>query len=398
MKKLTILFAAIALVCFSVPAMAVDWNFYGSARMATYYVSDDLGKVAKGAEDGVQDTQWDFQGNSRIGANVKAEHIKGQFELGLKGTGSGDVDVGTRRLYGQWDFGAGKLKVGKDYTPVSQFISGQAFDGDLGLLGIGTMYGSRLGQVALSFGGFTVALITPQSGNFSNMASTTSSLPATLTTRVVGTSTTVFRSPGASATTYTASGTVQETLPKLEVGWGMAFDTWNFGIQGGAQTYEVKDVVSKKDGKKNDIDVTSYELGATAGVNFGPAYVKASGAYGQNWSNANWAATGYGTSVAYWDGDDGTDDTTSWMAALVAGLKVSDMLSFEAGFGYRVDDPDLKGYDKQKQYGLYGQAVIVLAPGVYIIPEVGYFDKGDGFDGDDAGNRVYAGGKWQIDF
>ena len=40
MKKFTILMAAIALVCFSVPAMAVDWNFYGNARMQTFWTSD----------------------------------------------------------------------------------------------------------------------------------------------------------------------------------------------------------------------------------------------------------------------------------------------------------------------------------------------------------------------
>jgi hypothetical protein len=370
MKKFTILIAAIALVCFSVPAMAADWNFYGSARMATYYVSDDLGDANTAAgNDGTTDLQWDFQGNSRIGANVKAENIKGQFELGLKGSNTGDVDAGTRRLYGVWDFGAGKLKVGKDYTPVSQFISGQAFDGDLGLLGIGTMYGSRIGQVALSFGGFTVALITPKSGQISTDAGVAS------------------------------TGDVEEMLPKLEVGWGMAFDTWNFGLQGGAQTYEIKDVTSLKDGSKNDVDVTSYTIQATAGANFGALYVKGSVAMGQNWSDAQWGVTGYGNSVAYWDGDDDTKDTDSMMAALVAGFKLSDALSFEAGFGYRVDDPDLNGYDKQKQYGVYGQAVIVMAPGVYLIPEVGYFDKGDASaTGDDAGNRIYAGGKWQIDF
>jgi len=370
MKKFTILIAAIALVCFSVPAMAADWNFYGSARMATYYVSDDLGDgTTQAGNDGTQDLQWDFQGNSRIGANVKAENIKGQFELGLKGSNTGDVDAGTRRLYGVWDFGAGKLKVGKDYTPVSQFISGQAFDGDLGLLGIGTMYGSRIGQVALSFGGFTVALITPKSGQISTDAGVAS------------------------------TGDVEEMLPKLEVGWGMAFDTWNFGLQGGAQTYEIKDVTSLKDGSKNDVDVTSYTIQATAGANFGALYVKGSVAMGQNWSDAQWGVTGYGNSVAYWDGDDDTKDTDSMMAALVAGFKLSDALSFEAGFGYRVDDPDLNGYDKQKQYGVYGQAVIVMAPGVYLIPEVGYFDKGDASaTGDDAGNRIYAGGKWQIDF
>ncbi len=79
MKKFTILMAAIALVCFSVPAMAVDWNFYGNARMATFYTSID----EKDTGDKSTDLRWELQGNSRVGANVKADHIKGQFELGL---------------------------------------------------------------------------------------------------------------------------------------------------------------------------------------------------------------------------------------------------------------------------------------------------------------------------
>ncbi len=34
MKKLFIVFAVL---CLAAPAMAADWNFYGSARMATFY-------------------------------------------------------------------------------------------------------------------------------------------------------------------------------------------------------------------------------------------------------------------------------------------------------------------------------------------------------------------------
>ncbi len=34
MKKLLIIFAVL---CLAAPAMAADWNFYGSARMATFY-------------------------------------------------------------------------------------------------------------------------------------------------------------------------------------------------------------------------------------------------------------------------------------------------------------------------------------------------------------------------
>ncbi len=96
------------------------------------------------------DFRWDFQGNSRLGANVKADHIKGQVELALSGgDGNGDGSdgsVNTRRAYGVWNFGAGSLKVGKDYSPVSQFVSAQVFDGDAGLIGFGAPYAGRPGQ------------------------------------------------------------------------------------------------------------------------------------------------------------------------------------------------------------------------------------------------------------
>ena len=155
MKKLMVLIAALALVCFSVPAMAVYWNFYGNARMATFWEARDFGDGTNAAEtdDKDSDLVWDLQGNSRFGANIKSENLKAQIEMGIS-----ESNVSSRRVYGVWDFGAGKLKVGKDYTPVSQFISGQVYDGDLGLLGIGTAYGSRKGQIALSFGAFNIAL------------------------------------------------------------------------------------------------------------------------------------------------------------------------------------------------------------------------------------------------
>jgi hypothetical protein len=123
MKKLILIIAALALM--ASPALAVDWNFYGSARMATFYNSRDFGdgENAAGTDDKDAEVQWNLQGNSRLGATVKAENISGRFEFGIN-----ESTVTSRRIFGVWDFGAAKLKVGKDYTPVKQFISGQAFD------------------------------------------------------------------------------------------------------------------------------------------------------------------------------------------------------------------------------------------------------------------------------
>lgn len=380
MKKFTILIAAVALVCFSVPAMAVDWNFYGSARMATFYTSDDLGdSTTAGGDDGDSGIQWDLQGNSRFGANVKAENIKGQVELALKGSGSGDVDVGTRRIYGTWNFGSGWMKVGKDYTPVSQFISGQVFDGDLGLLGVGTQYGNRVGQIAFGFGGFEIALITVDTRNVEAEF-------------VVG-----------GFTFDIAEGDVDKYLPKIEAKWGMSFDAWSFGLQGGFQTFQVEDVVSSVDGDKNDIDVTSYTIGGDVGFNFGPGYVKAALSYGQNIGTAGWGIPGNRNAGGYaeWDGDDDTENVDTFQGALVGGMKVSDMLSFEAGVGYRKDDPDSDyplGDEDPETLAVYLQSVIALAPGVYIIPEVGYFDEGKTYADADGTTTFYLGAKWQINF
>jgi hypothetical protein len=78
-------------------------------------------------------------------------------------------------------------------------------------------------------------------------------------------------------------------------------------------------------------------------------------------------------------------------------LKVSDTLLFEAGAGFRSDDNDAAS-DKDQAWSAYLQAVVTLAPGVYIVPEAGYFDFMDDNAGNDEGYRWYAGAKWQIDF
>lgn len=369
MKKLTILIALAAVVCFSVPAMAVDWNFYGSARMATFYRSQN----DKDVGDKFTDFEWDLQGNSRLGANVKADHIKGQVELGLSGSDGGDGNVSTRRIYGTWNFGAGELKVGKDYSPVSKFVSAQAFDGDQGLIGYGAPYGGRPGQLAISFGGFDLALVTPRTG-------------ANLEDPETG---------------IDAGGQPKRVFPKIEASWGMGFDAWNFDLFGGYQYYSIKNVPTLADpGDTNDIGITSYIVGVSGQFNFGPAFVGAQFQYGQNLGNARWSG-GQGQTAAQWDGDDSTDDVKTYGGILIAGMKVSDMLSFEGGIGYIVDDPNEapNNFDeKDEAYNVYLMSTIALAPGVYIVPEVGYQEFGNNPQDDDQGNRWYGGAKWQIDF
>ena len=172
MKKHILAIAALALI--ASPALAVDWNLYGSSRVQTWYTSRDYGDGLNpaGTDDEDAELQWGtgngLANNSRFGARVKAENIRGRVEVQMKANSDGDpgsyISTESRLLWGEWDFGGGKLLVGKDYTPISQFVSGQAYDEDLGLLSIGAAYGNRISQIKLTFGGLQVALIEPKTG------------------------------------------------------------------------------------------------------------------------------------------------------------------------------------------------------------------------------------------
>jgi len=382
MKKLIAIFAVLLLAA---PAMAADWSFYGSQRMATFYVADDFGDFVRA--DGEEDDwglDWNFQSNSRLGARVKADKVNGHIELGLKGSDGSDTDVGTRRAYGTWKFADNaSLKVGKDYSPVTRFISGQVFASDDGLLGSGNFYGKRPGQLGLTMGGFDLALIT-------NALVTSGYSIATLG----GTAT----APGVNPT----GGDPDMNLPKIEASWLLKFGGFDIRPFGGFQYFQVAstDQSEALGTLVDDIDVFSYVVGIDSMVNLGAFYLGGQFAYGINWDNANWANARLGTagSKALLDGNDDVSDTTSWTAMLVAGLTFTPTLKFEVGAGYRVDEPDLDGVDEDEMWQIYGQAVVTLAPGVYIIPEVGYLDKMDNFAGEDEGYQWYAGAKWQIDF
>jgi hypothetical protein len=354
--------------------MAADWSFYGSQRMATFYVADDFGDFTRAdGEDDDWGLDWNFQANSRLGARVKADKVTGHIELGLKGSDGSDTDVGTRRAYGVWKFtDNASLKVGKDYSPVTRFLSGQVFASDDGLLGAGNFYGKRPGMLGLQIGGFEIAAIT-------NPLITTSYLPA--------------------LNVAPTNSDPDWNVPKIEASWLLKFGSFDIRPFGGVNYFKVDQAGSTV--LTDDIDVWSYVVGLDSMLNIGAFYVGGQFAYGINWSNANWANARLGTAGSFvsLDGTDDTTDCISWTAMLVAGLNFTPTLKFEVGAGYRNDEPDdVDGIEEDEMWQIYGQAVITLAPGVFLIPEVGYLDKMDNFLGEDEGYQWYAGAKWQIDF
>ena len=405
MKKLI---AVCAVLLFVAPAFAADWAFYGSQRVNTFFVNNDYGKVGPatttnpttnnpGSRFGVgQDgtgknddwgMQWDFQPGSRFGAKVKADKVSGQIEVGLNmansnggnqfnGTSYGDGYVSARRAYGVWKFSdTGSLKVGKDYTPVSNLISGKAFDDDGGLLGNGDFYGGRYGQVALQVGGFEIAFMTNplRTDGFVTYPSGASQLGGT---------------------------DIDWNVPKIEARYTLKLDKFEIAPFAGFNYFKIDKGNSTT--VTDDLEVISYVLGLNFKGDIGAAYFTAQGAYGQNWRNARWApgfnpASAQASSASLKDGDD-VNDSTSWMVGGTVGLKFTDTVKFEVGGGYRNDDADVGGADDIGSWIAYGQVVLTLAPGVYLVPEVGYIDYMDTVASEELGYTWYAGMKWQIDF
>jgi len=354
MKKFFVMLAAVAfVVAFTAPSFAAEWSFYGSARVSTFWASEDFGDGidATGSDDDF-DLGHSLQGNSRFGANVKAgDNLTGKVEMGTSAS-----TVNTRVIWGEYDFGGFKLGVGQNYTPLNFFISNQVFGGDTDMLPYGGIYNGRRPMVQAKFGGFKVALVTPQNNGLDSFAVADEDV----------------------------------TIPLIEAAYSFKVAGLSLDLQGGYQTYSVVNAAD------DDYDVTSYIVAIGGSYNMGPFYFAANYWMGQNVGNMNMWQQGF--SQASFDVvDEDVLDNDGYGYLIVAAFTLSDMVRFEAGYGsssFDVDSAD----EKDDTSAYYVQATINLAKGVSIVPEIGNVNYGDDSLGADEGSTTYYGLKWQISF
>lgn len=358
MKKLLVV---LLVLIFATPAMAAEWDFYGSARAGFWYTQfdEDASEATEDANgvDPESDTDLNYfiQGNSRIGAKVKtSDIIGGRFEYG--------ATPNLRLLYGTVKLGGATLLGGVDYTPVDTLYSNQVANTDGGLNNEGMIYEGRLGQAKLQMGGFQVALVVPTVQGISGVTD--------------------------------VDANTDVMLPKVELAYDLNMDTMSVGGYFGFQTYD-RYMAGESD------SVTSYVLGARGKFNFGPAYVNFCVAFAQNGADyglslANKYAAAQDTSGA------DVEDATSIMGALVFGAKLGASLGIEAGVGYLSNSVDVGGEENTGDaMTYYVQLPITVAQGFFVVPEVSIFDLGENDNGattTENGQRVDFGAKIQINF
>lgn len=371
MKKLFILFVAVAMVAaFTVPAMAeAEWNFYGSARMTTFYVDDDPDTIGVDSDKG---TVWAQQGNSRIGAKVKFnDEIGGRFEM--------SDSFGKRLLYGTYNFGGGELLLGQSYTPTTYFYSNSVYNGDGDLLNLGQFYEGRQPMIQVKFPfGLKVALVKPTAGTY-----------------VQDTAAGVFPWDPDVVTNYDTD----VTLPKIELSYKFKTDVFFVDVFGGYQTFDLEsNVVGLK-----DTDITSTVYGVGGGANIGPVYFKLGAHKGENLDDfaGLWHQVGgdAGATIDPATGKVTDNDAMGYLA--VVGFKAGDAATIEAGYGYQEYDSNSKAVGAQEDEAVqyYVNATINITKGFFIVPEIGLIDrKQSAVKGAEEGDITYFGLKWQINF
>jgi hypothetical protein len=361
MKKLMVLVAALALVAGSaMTAAAADWNFYGHARVATFI--SDIEEQGPAPKEDTTNYDQELQGNARIGATVNvSDELTGGFEYG--------TGVNVRKLYGEWNFGAGSLLVGQTYTPLNYFYSNQVYETDNDMLAQGGVYSGREAMIRLKFGGFEIAAINPNDDY--------------ATDDVVD--------GGLGLDTETS-------FPAVEANYNLVMDLFSMNLGAGYQTFEIIDPVL------GDQDVDSWIVSLGARTEVGPAYIGGNAYFGENvgqiiavslegdseWDDGNFS---YDTTTGK------VEDNEGWGYIIAAGFKANDMFSFEAGYGYaeaeEYDFGTLTHQDNEVQT-YYLQSTITLAPGVFITPEIGMIDGEENVNG--SYETMYYGAKWQINF
>lgn len=367
MKKLIVAVAALALMAGS--AYAADWNFYGSARVSTFWEDVDV----DGGPD--PDTQFDeaLQANARIGATVKvSDELTGHFEYGAAedkdangdSAGSGSKDANIRLLYGEWNFGAGKLLVGQDYVPMVLGGSNQVYAADNTLAGWGEVDGSRHAQIKLTFGGFQIAFVENNTNYYDGTASA-------------------------------SEDDVDVIMPMIQAQYALTYDNWVFTLAGGYQTFDV-------DNGTVDDDVTSWGLGLDVAVTFGAFAITGQIHGGTNVGNiydiyVNDGDLAGGQGYADVSGTKVIDNDAIG-GRIAVGYTFNEMFGVEVGYGYQQTEYDMTGSEEDEVQSYYIQFPITLAPGVHVVPEIGVVDFEDDWNNDGEDEVTYFGAKWQINF
>jgi hypothetical protein len=428
MKKISVfLIAAAMLLAFTASVSASEFSFYGNARLNTFSWENSKEVNAKSLygvemntnndDSTINDSDLYFNESdrdldlsltpiSRFGAKITvSDELTANIEFGVGGSSSSN---NLRHLYGEYDFGAGKILVGQTWHPfaVNVGYSNQVGNVDDGLGSTGAFGTGRKPQIRLSFGDFAIHFMQPSISDIPGIGNGLHTDDVT----------------NAHYWTNNEFDEYDASWPHIAAVYNAAYENFTFGITGAFQTYEVSDTrgdyyeistglgpYDTLTGRSYDVDSHAVKLGIQG--DFGILKLGATYGFGQNVGNMgldSGSKKGGATPQAFYRGSRsattgiftgvdaiGNVDTTAY--TIVGSFKVNDQVTLEAGYGKVSNDLDdaLKN-DEASAY--YLQAAFTVADGFTVTPEIGKYDYEQDCNGKDEGDATYFGAKWQINF
>ena len=342
MKKISLI---ILISCVFIGLTAVNWDFYGSARMMMWYEQDN--EDLTGSESRLN-LNYGLQGNSRFGATVEHDNYTGGVEMGLSGSGAS-----LRKVYAEYDFGNMSLLVGQTYTGFADFGS-QVYWVDNNLIGFGMAYDGRNPMVKLSMdNGFYAMAMPPEKHGLGS---------------------------------FTADQ-FDALIPKMNFGYDYSSGKMRLHPTFG---FNMTQLNSDFNSGEYDDQVLSYNLGVTFDYDMDSMFLRIQGNYGQNVSyyGFDYSST---KSSPYWAEEEVKNAST--MSAYVD--LTFNNISLGAGLE-QSDNDDLDDADAaMSAYALYNYE---MAKNLCLVPEVGMIDYMEDGMGNTEGQRIYFGAKLQANF
>jgi hypothetical protein len=393
MKKWGIgLAAGVTAMALAAPAMALDVTPYGAVRVGTWWMQNEFYSSA-GVKRTDSDFSLDLQGDSLFGIRAKEGDFSAVAEIGAYNPKNYRGGMELRLLFAEWNFGGGKLRIGKTPSPYV-YRTQQVWDSDGGMNGYGSLWDGRYANIKLTLNnGLYFTLMQPRTGNAVNSYTTNASTTDSLAQ---------FNQTGNTYPTG-ASTNYNTVMPKIVVGYEGKFSKLAYG-GGVAYNYYNVETRTTPTATPAKSDIHSYLVYFHGKADLAPVELSYNVFTGRNtgdlMSSANTpyvavpSTTGAGTG--------GYFDTTNFVDAYTyggwgqIGYTIDKKWKVFAGASYVADDNKRTAVDAR--FCSFINAQYQATKNFKIVPEIDYIDDMKNTRGLKEPKQYIVGAKWEMTF
>lgn len=391
-----------AALAMSTPALALELTPYGAVRVGTWYTASTYyaypaataTSPARGTAQHDGDFTLDLQGDSLVGFRAKEGDFSGVAEIGAYNPKNRSAGLELRLLFGEWDFGAGKLRVGYAPSPYV-FRSEQTFDSDGGFNGYGSLWDGRYAQIKVTANnGFYLSLMKQGTGKAAGGGNDLIVVPGSTDSAVNGNNWngTAFTN---TATQYAAANTNYDTFfPKTIVGYEGKSGIVSYG--GGVAGNYFKVTSSANDAVAFQDEIYSYLAFAHCKIDLAPVEIKLNAYSGQNIGNLM-SNPGAANGSLYFRNTAGqTANAYTYGGWAQVGYLMNEKVKMFAGASYESNDTRLTAADERM--AAFANVQFAVTKNLRIVPEFSFLNDMTNRLGQQEPRIYAAGAKWEMTF